>query len=110
MVLVSEITATLQKLDELADTLETGMQSYQQHVGILRGQVQHLAARMHRYADAAGGAAQHDHSTPAKELTFLDKLASKVANRFNNVLVWRKSRDDVGGCLLYTSPSPRDRG
>ena len=107
MVLIADVSATLEKLDTLCDTLEQGLQSYENYVGVLRGQVQTLGARLTRYA-AGNKLADNEVVVPEiatdEQLTLLKQLVSKVTGRFSNVLRWRSN---ANGSRQSASSTPK---
>ena len=43
-------------------------------------------------------------------VSFMETRASEIATKKNKELVWLVEHPPLYTCLLYTSPSPRDRG
>lgn len=96
MVQLADVVATLQRLDELSDTLEQGIQNYEHNIGVLRGQIQSLGARLKRCTGTEDvSVAVSGAGNAADELGFLNKLVSKVAGRLGKVMHWQ-SRPDTG--------------
>jgi len=87
MVRLDEVTATLNTLDQLSTTLEEGIEQYKHHVGVLRGQVQKIGARLSQYSSDAYKAIP---GASSKDIDVINQLVAKVSSRFGKILNWRK--------------------
>ena len=51
---------------------------------------------------------QHDHITNSGTPAVLDAYIENANDQYGTVRLHMQNRTGVNGCLLYTSPSPRD--